>query len=102
MFGSGSRAPRVALALSAAGLVFGAYACSSEDGRRDQFYNTDAAADYGGPEAGIDTDGSTQSDKDADAGDIDGIGNSEAVTQDTVKSADATVDPGAGNVAQPL
>ena len=102
MFGFGSRAPCVALALSAAGLVFGAYACSSEDGRKDQSYNTDAEANYGGPEAGIVTDSSTQSDKDADAGDIDGVGNSKAVTQDTARSADATVDPGAANVAQPL
>ena len=74
-------------------------ACSSSDDRRDRNYDTDAAADFGGPEAGFRLDSSTQSDKDADAGDDGALQNSDAAAKDTGGSADATADVGANDAA---
>lgn len=82
--------------------ALGAQSCSSGTGQQDQYYDTDVAADYGGPEVGSRADSSTQSDNDANAGDDASTQNFDAGSKDTNESADATADMGASDAASSL
>ena len=79
--------------------AMGVIACSSDDARRDQFYGSDTAAGFGGPEAGAPAGNSTQSDKDAEAGNDAQAENSDAGAKDGDGSADAFADVGASDAA---
>ncbi|MCG5052610.1 MAG: hypothetical protein KA712_06590 [Myxococcales bacterium] len=73
-------------------------ACGSSDERRDQFYGTDAAADYTGPDGGLFEAGATPSQADA-AADGPGTPETDALGEgtspkDTADPADDTLDAG--------
>lgn len=93
----------VGLALLLAVFASSLPSCDSGGGLKDENYGKDIGAGYGGPEAGFADGGTTQSDKDAQAGDD---ASSDAIssksTNDTARSADANVDLGPGDATQPL